>query len=268
MSLIPGICTQCGATLSVEKNKDIIICPYCNTPFLAEKAIQVFNNTYNIINNITTQNVIVQENINKNFDIVGGVLRKYNGSDIDVIIPDNVIAIGEYAFKDTKIKSVIMPNSVTEIRWNAFYSCDILEDIILSNTLKLICSSAFSNAIKLKIHLPDSVESIGGGAFSGIDSIYLSSYLLNKIDNPRAWYRAKEIYIDSKKLTVYDLKNNQLLRQKLCESRIGIELEKEEKEEQNKKAVWRNAVCCQYCGGSFSGFFTLKCKQCGRVKDY
>lgn len=50
MALIPGICTQCGATLTADDTKDCMICPYCNTPFIVEKAINNFHNTYNISN--------------------------------------------------------------------------------------------------------------------------------------------------------------------------------------------------------------------------
>lgn len=70
IKLIPGICTQCGATLSVNKRENTMVCPYCNTPFIVEKAIQNFNTTYNI----TAQNVFVQE-ANREFEIIGGVLK-------------------------------------------------------------------------------------------------------------------------------------------------------------------------------------------------
>ena len=39
MPLVPGICTQCGATLSADTSKDRMLCPYCGTPFIVEKAI-------------------------------------------------------------------------------------------------------------------------------------------------------------------------------------------------------------------------------------
>lgn len=50
MPLIPGICTNCGATLSVDQANECMVCPYCDTPFIVEKAVNNFNNTYNITN--------------------------------------------------------------------------------------------------------------------------------------------------------------------------------------------------------------------------
>lgn len=84
--LIPGICIQCGATLSVDKGKDAMVCPYCNTPFIVEKAIQNSSNVYNI----TAQNVYVQGDIEKEYEIKGGVLTKYNGNSLHIKIPQGV----------------------------------------------------------------------------------------------------------------------------------------------------------------------------------
>ncbi len=50
MPLVKAQCTNCGASLEVDKDKEAAICPYCNTPYIVEKAIQQYitNNTYNI----------------------------------------------------------------------------------------------------------------------------------------------------------------------------------------------------------------------------
>ena len=45
-----------------------------------------------------------------------GVLTRYKGDDREVIIPDNVTAIHDFAFKDcTSITSIIIPEGVTKI---------------------------------------------------------------------------------------------------------------------------------------------------------
>lgn len=46
MPLVPAICTQCGANLTVDASKDAAVCPFCQTAFVTEKAITVYNNTY------------------------------------------------------------------------------------------------------------------------------------------------------------------------------------------------------------------------------
>ena len=39
-------------------------------------------------------------------------------------------------------------------------------------------------------------------------------------------------------------------------------------EEYHRKEQWRNAGLCQHCGGALKGFFTKKCNNCGKSKDY
>lgn len=46
MPLVAAKCTQCGANLQIDSAKDAAVCPYCNTPFVTEKAINNYN-TYN-----------------------------------------------------------------------------------------------------------------------------------------------------------------------------------------------------------------------------
>lgn len=47
-------CTNCGATLDVDSEKEAAICPYCNSAYIVEKAI----NNYHI-SNMTAENVYV-----------------------------------------------------------------------------------------------------------------------------------------------------------------------------------------------------------------
>ena len=52
MALIKAQCTNCGAALEVEQDKDAAICPYCNTPYVVEKAINLYQ-THVIANGAT-----------------------------------------------------------------------------------------------------------------------------------------------------------------------------------------------------------------------
>lgn len=294
--LIPGICTQCGATLSVYKEKDAMVCPYCNTPFIVEKAIKIFNTTY-IDNSASGQNAFAY-NTKKDFEIIAGVLVRYTGMSLNVTIPNGVIAIGQGVFANTKIQSINMPESVTEIRIDAFRSCtnlkDVvlssnvtkirdyafadcnnLENIILSSNLQTIGSCAFSGTKKLKLVLPDSIEEIStygyGGYALGCKSIYVSSYLLNKLSSLPSG--TKDIYIDEKKLTLLELKNDRKLREKFWNSAFRQDLvhfEDEEEREEDQKRKWKSERKCQYCGGNFKGglFTALRCNLCGKEIDY
>ena len=64
------------------------------------------------------------------FDIQNNVLKKYEGSDSSVIIPQGVTEIGYAAFyKYGRMTSVSIPSSVKKIRDNAFSDCAYLKDV-------------------------------------------------------------------------------------------------------------------------------------------
>lgn len=42
MPLVKAQCTNCGGILEVDNAKEAAICPYCNTPYIVEKAINCF----------------------------------------------------------------------------------------------------------------------------------------------------------------------------------------------------------------------------------
>ena len=63
----------------------------------------------------------------EDFIIDNGILKKYKGSDKDVVMPDRVAVIGEYAFSGcTGLTSITIPESVTTIGKDVFYGCDDL----------------------------------------------------------------------------------------------------------------------------------------------
>ena len=67
---------------------------------------------------------------NKDFDIEGTVLIKYNGTDEKVIVPDVVEVIGKEAFKGNPyVKELILPNSVKCAESEAFAYMENLEVI-------------------------------------------------------------------------------------------------------------------------------------------
>lgn len=75
-------------------------------------------------------------------------------------------------FRDSKIKSIVLPSTVTSIGWNAFAYCYELESVTILGEVKYIGSEAFSGAKNLKqVNLPDSIETIGENAFDGCLSL-------------------------------------------------------------------------------------------------
>ncbi len=49
MPLTKATCTNCGAALEVDSSKEAAVCPYCNTAYIVEKAINNYNVTANNI---------------------------------------------------------------------------------------------------------------------------------------------------------------------------------------------------------------------------
>ncbi|MBQ7369516.1 MAG: leucine-rich repeat protein, partial [Clostridia bacterium] len=70
-----------------------------------------------------------EESASSDFEIENGVLKKYTGKEKDVVIPDGVTVIGEFAFNGAKMTSLKIPESVTIIKNNAFYYCNELANI-------------------------------------------------------------------------------------------------------------------------------------------
>ena len=138
-----------------------------------------------------------------------GVLKKYRGNDIDVIIPDGVREIGESAFVDMKglermimecedydapeMETLTIPDSVTKIQSYAFAYCTNLEEVNIPDSVVSIGERAFEGCESLKsvclpaglteieeftfflcenlrtVKIPDGVVRIGKNAFDGTD---------------------------------------------------------------------------------------------------
>lgn len=109
---------------------------------------------------------------------LGGIeILKYIGKEKIVNIPaeidgKKVDKIGNGAFMRSEVTSVTIPDSVTEMGSNVFYSCIELTSINIPNGVKEIGTMAFDDCIALKsITIPDSVTEIGNSAFSGCASL-------------------------------------------------------------------------------------------------
>ena len=91
----------------------------------------------------------------------------------DLVIPDNVNSIGDYAFCDcSSLISVTVPNSVTSIGDSAFCDCSSLTSVTVPNSVTTIGDYAFCGCSSLtSMTVPNSVTSIGDYAFCDCSSL-------------------------------------------------------------------------------------------------
>jgi hypothetical protein len=113
-----------------------------------------------------------------------------DGSEItDIIIPDGIETVPEYAFMNAiNITSVVIPSSVSVIGEIAFLNCSNLASIVISDGVTVIGENAFDSCTNLTdIVIPNSVTSIDKYAFYSCDN--LGSVIF---ENVNGWWRASK----------------------------------------------------------------------------
>ena len=112
------------------------------------------------------------------FTFEDGVITGYSGNFADVVIPNTingkkVTALGESLFsKHTELKSIYIPEDVTEIQYGVFWECTNLNEVVLPKSLILIDNSAFRGCKAIEnIDFPDSLTQIGDSAFGDCTSL-------------------------------------------------------------------------------------------------
>lgn len=122
----------------------------------------------------------------------------------DYAIKDGTRVIADCAFYDcTRLKSVVIPNSVISICDGGFYRCTGLTSITIPDGVRIIGNSAFCDCVNItSITLPDSITNIGYAAFystkyfSAInslgDELYIGNYLISVKESISGEYVVKE----------------------------------------------------------------------------
>ncbi len=155
--------------------------------------------------------LVINDEKDFTFESSTGTIKNYKGDSSTLVIPPTINGVTVKKIDKlsvTNVKTLILPNTITEIKAQAFYNGS-LEKVIFPNSLITIGGSAFANnklieadisnltnlttigafAFKdndLSGHLvvPDSVTDFGGGAYSGnnLESVQLSKnqYSLDK----------------------------------------------------------------------------------------
>ena len=119
-----------------------------------------------------------------------------------ITIPDSVTSIGERAFRNcTGLSSITIPDSVTSIGFGAFRGCTGLTSITIPDSVTSIGELAFERCTGLtSVTIGNSVTSIGYGAFYGcikLVEVYNKSTLsitAGSSDNGYVAYNAKNVF--------------------------------------------------------------------------
>lgn len=103
-------------------------------------------------------------------------------------IPDKVTTIGSWAFAYTSIKSINIPDGVTEIQPYTFSQCRSLTSVNLPNQITSIGESAFAFCTGVKtVVIPASVTTIQTMAFKNIASDAIIYCEVAEKDKPSGW---------------------------------------------------------------------------------
>ena len=151
-------CELCGSIDIIKTEENVFQCQHCGCKYTLEQA-----KTLIFGGEVKTKAT--------DFEITGGVLKKYNGEEIDVVVPDNVLRIGECAFEHLSIRSIKLPERLREIDRRAFRGCHQLTSIQLPAGLESIGEDAFVDCTALTaIKLPDKMQ-FGPLSFAGCASL-------------------------------------------------------------------------------------------------
>ena len=104
----------------------------------------------------TLQEESEQVNVTQHFfDWKGTVITNYTGVGGDIVIPSGCTGISKWAFEDSTVTSITIPDSVDFISEYAFNNCKQLKVVRLGNGITYINSSAFSKCSALTdVYMP------------------------------------------------------------------------------------------------------------------
>lgn len=269
-------CELCGSVDFVRTDDGMFQCQCCGCKYTIEQAKTILSGT-----EVRTKAI--------DFEVIGGVLKKYNGEDVDVVIPDTVSVIGENVFQNLAIRSVTIPNSVQEIGAEAFMNCKNLKSVTFSKELTSIGERAFYGCSSLTdIVIPEGVVTIKNGVFqncTALTSVVFSEGIKSIDDHAfDGCVRLSTLSFPDSLQTIGKcaFQNCISLTDVLIPDDLEVEgmmfgvLQSQETfafkgcdtTSFRNVAYWMWKDRCKHCGGKFKGLIKRVCTECGREKDY
>ncbi|MBQ7798991.1 MAG: leucine-rich repeat protein [Oscillospiraceae bacterium] len=117
-----------------------------------------------------------------------------------------VVGISEKAFSNNSVlEEVVIPNSVKNCEYRAFYKCGSLKKVTMSENMETIAQGMFEGCSQLtEINLPKSIKSIGSKAFSSCTKLNLGTFTLNCPIGENSFYgvRFDTLTVKTKTITI------------------------------------------------------------------
>ena len=88
-----------------------------------------------------------------------------------VTLPNTLTYIGNYAFANSELTSIVIPNSVNIIGNNAFQYCASLSSVTIPNSVSTIGVATFGNSGITTVYIPSSINTILDFAFENCTNL-------------------------------------------------------------------------------------------------
>lgn len=176
---VDGSCTNCG-----EKDPDYLIETDPSAFFWGKNTSNGVTTWY--ITGLTSSGSKLTDFVIPKFYQGGEVtgIGTYNGNGIfgtttkSVILPNTIKYIGQNVFQYSKIESITIPDSVTNIMNNAFFECGQLKHVKMSKNIVSIGDSAFFGCYSVEqFDLPDTLTTIGDKAFAARSGLQITAQI-------------------------------------------------------------------------------------------
>ena len=297
MAFVQAKCTNCGGVLAVDNSQDAAVCPFCNTPYVVEKAI----NNYNITNNIQANVVNVYGN---------------DGSlEIEHLLKNAETFLKLKKYKDAEEKYKEASDKYPDDYRGWFgYALSHLNRMISSKDYGLFNIEELENSYNICMQLCDDKEKTKRDFCEQTDTEALKSFMTKNFcfdhsimidENIRNSFVEEHINYIKSVQSLLQKYNNTYIYDVGCYYYGEIYHNYSGKDELNGQIVWDNknkgyksdrilknmkehliiqgsldAVIqkiqadfkhnfhCQHCGGNFKGILKKVCTNCGKEKDY
>ena len=138
------------------------------------------------------------ENQTSEFLAVGGVLIAYNGTESNVEIPEGIIRVGENAFLQDNIQSIILPSTIESIGQGAFRNCANLNWVLINAANPpILDGDCFSETVTIYVRYISLDEYLDNIFFQNIDNA-ITAKTVNVV-----FYEKDGTYIDEREEFYY-----------------------------------------------------------------